>query len=111
MRQSIGSVSTGQMPDEEDWILFALGLAKSYVELVCGEPPGGCTLEVTWHDHDLGSYPSLGVASEWGSEEAGEYVERAEMALEKFDDSVQWSELKSYYHRSVENEADEEHEA
>ena len=37
--ESIGSTNTGQMPDDEAWILFSIGLAKQYVLFVCGDPP------------------------------------------------------------------------
>lgn len=57
--ESIGSTNTGQMPDDEAWILFSIGLAKQYVLFVCGDPPEGSKLGVMWHDHELGSYPSL----------------------------------------------------
>lgn len=33
--ENVGSVDTGEMPDEKDWILFCLGMAKSYVDFVC----------------------------------------------------------------------------
>ena len=58
--ESIGSVSTGQMPCDENWILLSLNLAKKYVEFVCGKAPSGSKLDIMWHDHELGSYPSLG---------------------------------------------------
>ena len=37
--ENIGSVDTGSMPNDEDWIVWCLGLAKKYVELVCVEQP------------------------------------------------------------------------
>lgn len=64
--ESIGSTNTGQMPDDEAWILFSIGLAKQYVLFVCGDPPEGSKLGVMWHDHELGSYPSLPVVPIWG---------------------------------------------
>lgn len=100
MEESIGSVSTGNYPDDEGWILFALDLAKSYVLLVCGDPPHETTLQVIWHDHDLGSYPSLGVTSAWRSPEVEDYAKRSEDALAHFDKSIDWHPLKEYYYES-----------
>jgi hypothetical protein len=57
--ESIGSTNTGQMPHDEAWILFSIGMAKQYILFVCGDPPEGSKLDVMWHDHELGSYPSL----------------------------------------------------
>ncbi len=59
--ESIGSVDTGEIPDDEAWILFCLGLAKNYVQFVCGLPPDESKLEVMWSEHELVDYPSLGV--------------------------------------------------
>lgn len=105
--ENVGSVSTGNMPHEEDWILWSLGLAKKYVLLVCGDPPPGSNLDVMWHEHDLGSYPSLGVWSEYESDWS--YVSRCERALEVFDSAVSWSELKGLLQDNGE-EDDDDHE-
>lgn len=92
--ESIGSTSTGQMPDEEGWILFSLSIAKAYILEVCGSPPLGCDLEIIWHDHEMGSYPSIGV----GYEESlpAIYFKNAEKALWYFDTSIPWGSLKEY---------------
>ena len=92
--ESIGDVDTGQMPHDEEWILFAIQLAISYVEHVCGKPPRGCSLGVMWHDHELGSYPSMGL--EWDPnlgafEPPADYIQRCEIALEAFGEAVNWS--------------------
>lgn len=102
--ESFASVSTGEMPQEETWILFALRLARTYVLLVCGSPPEGCDLDVMWHDHELGSYPSLGLWSEWSH--PWDYFHKCERALEQFDSAVQWSDIKQHYEASflLENE-------
>jgi hypothetical protein len=100
--ESIGTVNTGQMPHEEDWILFALGLAKSYVLWVCGPPPEGSSLDVMWHDHELGSYPSLGIWCEWA--EASHYYTKAEGALFCFDQAIDWWKLKSHFEESFDDD-------
>jgi len=101
MKETIGSVSTGNMPDDEGWILFALDLAKEYVELVCGNPPDESRLEVIWHDHEMGCYPSLGVSADCGTGQIEDYIRRCESALTCFDSSVDWLKLQENYHSSI----------
>jgi len=104
--ESIGSTSTGQMPDDEAWILFSIGLAKQYVLFVCGDPPEGCKLDVMWHDHELGSYPSLGVWTEF--DQPWDYINACERALEVFDESTEWYQLKQHWENSFpDQEVDE----
>lgn len=91
--ESIGSVETGNIPDDEVWITFCLGLAKTYIRFVCGDPPEEGKLDIMWQDHDLGSYPSLGVWYEY--EEPAEYISACENALETFDQAVSWERLKA----------------
>lgn len=97
--ENLGSVSTGSMPEDETWILFALNLAKSYLKFVCGNPPFGCEIEIQWHDHDLGSYPSLGVSSETYIPE--KYITAAENALLVFDKAICWSSLKEHFESQI----------
>lgn len=104
--ESIGSTNTGQMPDDEAWILFSIGLAKQYVLFVCGDPPEGSKLGVMWHDHELGSYPSLGVWTEF--DPPWDYINACERALEVFDESTEWYQLKQHWENSFpDQEADE----
>ena len=78
---------------------MALELARSYVDVVCKPAPENTWIEVIWHDHDLGRYPSLGVVSDHFTNDATDlYVSRAEAALEAFDDAVDWSRLKALYY-------------
>ena len=104
--ESIGSTSTGDMPHEEAWILMSLDLAMKYIEFVCGSPPEGSELDVMWHDHDLGRYPSLGVWSDydtpWG------YVNACERALKVFDAAVSWHEMKEHFHEQAFSEDNDE---
>lgn len=103
--ESIGDTGTGQMPHDRGWILWSLELAKKYVWLVSGAPPPGSKLEVMWHEHELGEYPSLGVWSEY--EPPWDYIHSCERALEVFNDAVAWSELKEHLY-AADEEADEE---
>lgn len=106
--ESIGSTNTGQMPDDEAWILFSINLAKQYVLFVCGDPPEGSKLSVMWHDHALGSYPSLGVWSE--SVTPWDYISACERALEVFEKSTEWYPLKQHWESSFEDAGDDEEE-
>lgn len=103
--ESIGSVNTGDMPDDKSWILWSLRLAKKYIELVCGDAPDGSKLDVMWHDHDLGSYPTLGVWSDYGM--PWDYINSCERALEVFDKAVSWDELREYLDEHEEDEEEE----
>lgn len=100
--ESLGSVSTGELPGDGDWIGFALDLARQYILFVCGDPPDGCQLEVRWNDHGCGSYPTLGVSSEWG--DSGNYFAKAEAALICFDEAVQWSSIRNHFYQSCGDE-------
>ncbi|MBI3800303.1 MAG: hypothetical protein HY268_25430 [Deltaproteobacteria bacterium] len=104
--ENIGSTSTGNLPHEEAWILLSLGLAKKYVEFVCGDAPPGSKLDIMWHDHELGSYPSLGVWFEY--DPPWDYLNSCERALEVFDDAVSWHELKEHFEEQAFRDKEEE---
>lgn len=111
--ESIGSISTGDMPDDSSWILWSLRLTKKYIELVCGDAPAGSKLDVMWHDHDFGSYPSLGVWSEY--DHPWDYINSCERALEVFDNAVSWDKLQEHLEEGIqeddlEEDEDEEYE-
>lgn len=59
--EDIGECDIGQMAWDRDWIVFQLEMGINYLKHVCGPPPPGCELEVMWHEHDLGEYPSIGL--------------------------------------------------
>jgi hypothetical protein len=73
---------------------------------VCGEPPIGSTIGIMSHDHDLGSYPSIGVYSEYSPE--FDYISACENALEVFDSAVSWEELKDLYEEQFSDEDEDE---
>lgn len=104
--ESIGSISTGEMPYEEAWIVFGLNLAKQYVKFVCGEAPPGSKLGIMWHEHELGRYPSLGLWSE--DEPPWDYLDACERALDVFDEAAAWHELKEHYEEQVLSEEEED---
>ena len=92
----IGSVDTGEYPRDASWIEFAQQFAIQYIEFICGPPPEGCTLEITYLDHDLGSYPSMGVARDelrtidfpW------DYIRQCEEVLIELNAAIDWRRLK-----------------
>jgi hypothetical protein len=92
--ESIGSTGSGQTPEDEAWILMNLGLARAFINHVCGRPPDGCSLDIMWHEHELGNYPSLGIWSD--SEPPWRYINACERALEVFDDAVDWTRLREF---------------
>ena len=104
--ESIGSVDTGQLPGDEAWIEFCQKLAIQYIKLVCGEPPPGATLGIMSHDHDLGTYTSIGLYSEhWIP---SDYASDCENALYVFDSAISWDELKDFYEKQLFTEDDED---
>ena len=66
---------------------------------MCGDPPPGVTLGVVSNDYDLGSYPTLGVYSEYLL--PTEYVSACENALQVFDSAVSWRSLKDHFDKSI----------
>ena len=93
--EDIGSTSTGQMPNDKRWIVLSLTLAKQYIESVCGDPPQGSKLEIMWHEHELGTYPSMGIWSD--GDPPWDYISACERTLEIFDEAVSWSELHEHF--------------
>lgn len=102
--ENLGSVSTGSMPEDEAWILFALNLAKAYIKFACEEMLIGCEIEIQWHDHDLGSHPSLCLGTEAYISE--KYIRAAENALRVFDGAVCWSTLREHFEQQTAPEND-----
>lgn len=92
--ESLGGVGNGQMPHDEEWILFCYDLAKKFLLHACGNPPEGCELGVFWQDHDFGSYPSLGLYCEYETRDSKRYWSACEAALEKFESAIDWSAIK-----------------
>lgn len=98
---------------ERDRMIAEVRLGVQYVKLICGEPPAGCRVGVMWHGHNSGEYATVGLFGEplqisdapWG------YISRAEDALSRFDDSVDWSPLSEQDDDDeVEHDEDEEDE-
>jgi hypothetical protein len=104
--ESIGSVNTGELPEDETWIEFCQKLAIQYIKLVCGEPPAGAALGIMSQDHELGSYTTIGVYSDYSM--PFDYVSACENALEVFDSAVSWEDLKELYAAQFSQEDDKD---
>ncbi len=76
-----------------------------YIAFICGDPPTGSKLDIMWHDHDLGTYPSLGIWSEYNPQ--WDYINSCERTLEVFNEAVSWHELKEHFEEVVFSEKDE----
>ncbi|SRR6266404_3111208 len=104
-QENIGSVSTGSSPFDDSWIEFCQELALRYIRLVCGDPPPGVELSIMSNDHDLGSYPSIGLFSEYTL--PSEYVSACEEALSAFDSTVNWFLLKEHFENQLDRDDSE----
>jgi hypothetical protein len=109
----LGACGDGQLPNEREWVVAQMQLGLTYLKGVCGEPPAGCELAITWQDHELGDYPLIGV---WWDPEARTdapwaYISRCEVALSAFDDAVNWSEISPEVILDQADEIDEDDEA
>jgi len=91
---SIGSVNTGQIPDDESWIRFCLGLALRYVRHTCGNPPPGCALEIMT-DED-GSH-SLGVWADFAPPQ--ESVRKCEDTFFILNWAADWDQLQEHFEK------------
>lgn len=83
--ESIGSLSTGDVPEE-----LALEAALEHLLRELGPPPPWHELGIWSQDHDYGSYPTLGVYAEFTPDQ--DYVRRCEDALLDLDGSDRWAE-------------------
>ncbi len=91
--ESIGECSGSNASDPPSWVDFCHEASIAYIKAILGDPPAGWELGIEWHDHDLGSYPTIGVYSDLPLMEPWNYIHKAEALLEKFNDAVSWSEI------------------
>jgi hypothetical protein len=104
--ESIGSVGTGQSLLDLEWVEFCQTLAIEFIRLTCGEPPLGSELGIMQNDHELGSYPTIGVWSEYSPE--FDCIHKCEVALNLFDSAVEWKTLKDHFEQQTNLTDDEE---
>src|SRR5580765_4860992 len=102
--ESIGSVSTGSMGRDDSWIEFCQELALQYIKFVCDTPPLGVQIGIMSHDHDLGSYTSIGLYSDFTL--PSDYVSACERALNVFDEAVNWTSLREHFEDQMEDDSD-----
>ena len=83
-----------QYPDVEQ-IRFELALGIAVLRLVCGAEPKGCSLEVEWHEHDVGRYATISLVWAQGSLSTREerYIEYCRVVLDALDDTLGWTRL------------------
>jgi hypothetical protein len=91
--ESLGACGTADSYDARAVaeLEFGIGFLRAYV----GEPPKGCRLEIVEHDHELGTYATIGLCWDVGSlgSDEWDYYRRCEEALLRLNDAVNWSEL------------------
>ena len=92
--ESIGECDGSTASDGQGWIDFCHETAVAYLRVMLGDPPPGCSLEVKWNDHDLGTYPTIGLWWEAPADDAPwDYINHAETLLDQFNEAVDWSSL------------------
>jgi hypothetical protein len=91
--ESIGECVGSDSNDPPEWVDFCHETAISYIKVILGDPPCGWELGIQWHDHDLGSFPTISVFTDLPLMEPWDYIHKAEALLGKFNESVSWSEI------------------
>jgi hypothetical protein len=93
--EQIGECGAADAKSNRQWMLAEVKLGVYYVKLACGPPPAGSKVGVMEHEHELGSYATVGLCWDPGQMEDApwEYIARAERALSRFEDAVSWSDL------------------
>lgn len=72
---------------------FASAWALDFLELALGDPPTGVRIGTLDHDHELGTYSTIGVFWHEGHPEPWDFIRRAEDALATFNGAVDWAAL------------------
>jgi len=83
-REFIGECpAAGEDPEFDD---YETELAIKFIKQACGEPPRGVDVQITWEDHELGSYPVISVVwDDFVTGHPGEYIGKCIEAFERFD--------------------------
>ena len=93
----IGTCGRARLPDREA-ISVELEFGIACLRHRYGTEPSGSWLEVLWHDHDSGSYPTISLV--WGegslSNKEWQYIERCRKTLTLLDDYIDWDALHSF---------------
>jgi hypothetical protein len=88
----IGSCGVGRFPYDRDQILLELELGITFLRRAC-PVPNGYSYEVVWRDHESGPYPEIGIVWDGPLPAPWEWISRAERALQRLDDAIEWSAL------------------
>jgi len=64
--EAIGACGGAQWPDREA-IAFELEFGIACLRRHCGPESAGCSLEVVWHEHDIGAYGTINLVWEQGN--------------------------------------------
>src|SRR5205809_7814195 len=95
--ENIGACGTpaSLSADDQEWFIARLEMAILYIRHVCGPPPLGCDVEITHHEHDLGTYSEISLTWEQGTlfEAEWKYLNRCQMALLEFESAMNWYSL------------------
>ncbi len=76
-----------------EWSPSEMELGICYIRQACGEPPHGYELEIVEQDHDLGPYSMIGLTWEGPNDAPWEYLRRAEAALMRFQEAIDWEAI------------------
>ena len=90
----VGTCGHGRLPDREA-VAAELDFGIACLRRYCGPEPSGCSLEIVWHDHDSGAYPTISLVWAHGSlsPEHWHYIERCGAALDRLNGCVDWDAL------------------
>ena len=92
--EDVGECGSGSLPEDAGWVDFCHETALNYLKLALGDPPEGCELGMRLNDHELGSYPTIGVYWAFPVADAPwDYINRAEELLDLFSHAIQWEKL------------------
>lgn len=91
--ETLGEFGDGQIPDERDWIVACYEFAIAHLHRTCGEPPEGYKIGLQWHEHEYGSYPTLGISWDGFDDSPWEYMEKCEIALQILQESINWGAI------------------
>jgi len=93
--EEIGTCGDAQWPDREA-IQLELEFGIACLRRHCGPEPEGSSLEVVWHEHDLGAYATISLVWEGPGvlfDEDWEYLGRCSGTLGQLDECVDWEAL------------------
>lgn len=81
---------------ETEWLQAQGTLLIRHLQKICGNAPPEMELEIVWQEHDLGTYPTIGLTWEDGMRGAPwPYISRCQEALAAYEDGEEpphWSE-------------------